>query len=83
MRRGTDHRIRFILAGRKRASHINNVASSHWLTSRTEMAAINHHHSEMFRGISPLSHYFNSYPGLIVLSLHILKTTWGGGGGWM
>ena len=29
----TEHRIRFILTGRKTVSHISNVASSHWLTS--------------------------------------------------
>ena len=30
-----------------------------------------------------LLHYFNSYQAFDCLSLDILKTTWGGGGGWM
>ena len=85
----TEHRIRFIFTGRKRASHISNVASSHWLTSTprwrpltiiTAKCLEESRHVTSLTWLGYLLHYFNSYQAFDCLSLDILKTTWGRGG---
>ena len=72
----TGHRIRFILTGRKTASHIMQPLHTGSLVHRDG-------HVTSFTWLGYLLHYFNSYQAFDCLSLDILKSTWGGGGGWM